>query len=109
MEKHSHEENVELFFSHGSNLRALQEGGFLSFGYWTRKNQTYHQAVEDLLEFFLKDEPAINRGSILDVACGYGAETFRIYDRLKPEKIVAVDITEAQICPNFSFREKSVG
>jgi ubiquinone/menaquinone biosynthesis C-methylase UbiE len=97
MKKDTHEEKVDKFFSHGSNLRALQEGGFLSFGYWTKKGQDYHQAAEDLLELFLSHETSLNRGVILDVACGYGAETFKIYDKLKPDKIIAIDITSAHI------------
>jgi ubiquinone/menaquinone biosynthesis C-methylase UbiE len=97
MKRHTHEEKVEKFFSHGSNLRALQEGGFLSFGYWTKRGQNYHQAAEDLLELLLSNEKRSNRGVMLDVACGYGAETFKIYDKLKPEKIIAIDITSAHI------------
>jgi ubiquinone/menaquinone biosynthesis C-methylase UbiE len=95
--KRTHEENVEKFFSHGSELRANQENGFLSFGYWTKHGQNYYQAAEDLLELLLSNEMPLNRGIVLDVACGFGSETFRIYDCLKPEKIIAIDITSAHI------------
>jgi ubiquinone/menaquinone biosynthesis C-methylase UbiE len=94
---YTHEEKVERFFSHGSNLRALQEQGFLSFGYWTKKGQNYYEAAEDLLELLLSNEKVLNRGIILDVACGYGSETFKIYEKLKPNKIIAIDITSAHI------------
>jgi demethylmenaquinone methyltransferase/2-methoxy-6-polyprenyl-1,4-benzoquinol methylase len=93
----THEEKVNIFFSHGSNLRALQEGGFLSFGYWTKKEQNYHQAAEDLLELFLSKETVLNRGIILNVACGYGSETFIINDKLNPDRIIAIDITSDHI------------
>jgi ubiquinone/menaquinone biosynthesis C-methylase UbiE len=97
MKNYSHEEKVEKFFSHGSKLRAEQEGGFLSFGYWTKKGQNYYQAAEDLLALLLSNERSLNKGIILNVACGYGSETFKIYDKLKPEKIIAIDITSDHI------------
>ncbi|MDF1550994.1 MAG: methyltransferase domain-containing protein [Bacteroidales bacterium] len=93
----THEEKVEKFFSHGADTRAVQENGFLSFGYWTKSGQNYLQAAESLLELLLSHETSLNRGTILDVACGYGTETFKIYDKLKPSKIIAIDITNAHI------------
>lgn len=92
-----HEENVEKFYSRGSDTRALQEDGFLSFGYWTKDTRDYFQAAEDLLDHVVGKEVPLHRGTILNVACGYGAETFRIYDRLQPDKIVAIDITQAHV------------
>ncbi len=93
----THEEKVEKFFSHGAETRAIQEDGFLSFGYWTIRGQNYHQAAESLLELLLSNERPLGRGTVLDVACGYGTETFRIYNKLKPDKIVGIDITSAHI------------
>lgn len=93
----THEEKVEEFFSHGSDMRAIQENGFLSFGYWTDKEQNYHQAAERLLELLLSNETPQNKGIILNVACGYGTETFKIFEKLKPDKIIALDITSAHI------------
>lgn len=92
-----HEENVERFYSRGAAARALQEDGFLSFGYWTENTRDYFQAAEDLLDHVVGDEPPLHHGTILNIACGYGAETFRIYEKLQPEKIVAIDITDAHI------------
>jgi ubiquinone/menaquinone biosynthesis C-methylase UbiE len=93
----THEEKVEKFFSHGADTRAKQEDGFLSFGYWTIEGQDYRQAAENLLELLLSNETPLNGGIILDVACGYGTETFKILDKLKPDKIIAIDITSAHI------------
>jgi hypothetical protein len=31
----THENKVEKFYSHGSDTRGFQDGGYLSFGYWT--------------------------------------------------------------------------
>lgn len=97
MNKYTHEEQVDKFFSHGSEQRALQDGGFLSFGYWTIRGQDYHQAAKDLITFFLSKESKLNRGRILNVACGFGSETFIIDEILNPDKIIAIDITTPHI------------
>ena len=96
----SHEKKVEKFYSHGSDIRSLQGGGFLSFGIWREDTADYQQAATDLLMMLLENEHPLNRGTILNVACGYGTETFEIYKRLSPENIIAIDITEAHI--NFA-------
>jgi SAM-dependent methyltransferase len=93
----SHEKKVEKFYSHGSDIRSLQGGGFLSFGIWGEDTVDYEQAATDLLLMLLENERPLNRGVILNVACGYGTETFEIYKRLSPENIIAIDITEAHI------------
>lgn len=95
--KLTHENKVEKFYSHGSDIRGLQEGGYLSFGYWTNDTREYHQAVETLINYILKSEKPINRGMLLNVACGYGSETLKIYEKIYPEKIIAVDITDSHI------------
>lgn len=93
----THEKKVEKFYSHGSALRSLQSAGFLSFGLWRDDTLDYQQAAEDLLKMLLENEKPLNRGTILNVACGYGTETFDIYKRLFPENIIAIDITQAHI------------
>lgn len=95
--KTTHEENVERFYTHGSNQRSKQEGGYLSLGYWNDYKQNYHQAVESLISHLLIAEKPINKGAVLNVACGYGAETMEIYKKLHPEKIIAIDITGPHI------------
>jgi ubiquinone/menaquinone biosynthesis C-methylase UbiE len=95
--KLTHESKVEKFYSHGSETRGLQEGGYLSFGYWTSGIKHYHQAVETLIDRILKSEHSLNQGKVLNVARGYGAETIRIYEKIKPESIIAIDITGAHI------------
>lgn len=89
----SHEEKVERFYSHGSDVRCLQEGGFLSFGLWNPGTKDYHEACENLISKVLQQEVPIPSGRILNVASGYGAETLRIFQKLLPERIVAIDIT----------------
>lgn len=93
----THEQKVEIFYSHGSDQRSQQEGGFLSFGFWLKDVVDYHQAVDALIQHVLAKENPQHKGIILNVACGYGAETLKIYEKIHPEKIIALDITDAHI------------
>jgi ubiquinone/menaquinone biosynthesis C-methylase UbiE len=93
----THENKVERFYSHGSDKRRFQEGGYLSFGYWTDEIIDYHQAAEALINHILRFEKPLNSGIILNVACGYGSETLKIYEKICPEKIIAIDITDSHI------------
>jgi len=93
----THENKVERFYSHGSDKRRFQEGGYLSFGYWTDEIIDYHQAAEALINHILRFEKPLNSGMILNVACGYGSETLKIYEKICPEKIIGIDITESHI------------
>lgn len=95
--KLTHEDRVENFYSHGAKDRCLQDGGFLSFGHWENGSETYHQAVESLIKYILRFEKPMHSGSILNVACGYGAETMKIYETICPNTIYAIDITESHI------------
>lgn len=97
MARLTHEEKVERFYSHGADLRAAQANGVLSFGYWTESTVDYRQATRDLLTLVLERERPADRGTVLNVACGNGTETFRIWEALRPEKIVAIDLTEVHI------------
>ena len=72
--KISHENKVERFYSHGSDKRRFQEGGYLSFGYWTDEKIDYHQAAEALINHILRFENPLNSGMVLNVACVYDPE-----------------------------------
>jgi len=93
----SHEEGVEKFYSHGAKNRAHQADGFLSFGYWDKDTREYYDAAEKLVKFFLEEGKIENPENVLDVACGYSAESFRFYDYLKPKQMRCIDITQAHI------------
>ncbi|MBN1415579.1 MAG: methyltransferase domain-containing protein [Bacteroidales bacterium] len=95
--KMTHENKVERFYSHGSRKRGSQEGGYLSFGFWADETEHYHQAVEALINKILQFEKPLDSGMALNVACGYGAETVKIYEKIRPSGIIAIDITEAHI------------
>ncbi len=93
----THEQKVEKFYTHGSRVRGCQEGGYLSFGFWTDKTQHYHEAVKNLINRVLSMEDSKYPGLVLNVCCGYGAETFDIFHQIHPNKIIGIDITEAHI------------
>jgi len=102
----THENKVERFYSHGTDIRSVQENGYLSFGYWDDNTIDYKAAVKNLLNLVMEKEKPLHGGRILDVACGYGAETFAIYEKLHPDKIIAIDITEAHINCALNTAEK---
>lgn len=93
----THEEKVEAFYTHGSKIRGIQDGGFLSFGYWTTETNCYQDAGEALIQRILQVESRNQGGEILNVACGYGAETLRILEHIQPDHIIAIDITGPHI------------
>lgn len=105
----THEEKVEKFYSHGTDIRSIQENGFLSFGYWDNNTSDYQEAVKNLLNLILENEKPLKCGQILNVACGYGSETFVIYEKLLPDRIIAIDITEAHInCAKIIAEKKNL-
>lgn len=95
--KISHEKRVERFYSHGSDKRCHEADWFLNFWYWKNNPKDYFEAAKELLAYVIQQRKLTKAGNILNVACGYGAETFRLYDTIKPQKIYAIDITRPHI------------
>lgn len=93
----THEDAVEMFYSHEAERRAQEADGFLSFGYWDGGIQDYDQATRRLLEYFLAEVDIQDPREILNVCCGNGAETVRIFERLRPRRIHGLDITAPHI------------
>jgi len=93
----SHEEKVARFYSCGTETRAYEADGFLSFGYWYDDTRNYQEASRNLLEYFINTSNIKKPENILNVACGYGSETFRMLECLNPEKIYSIDITDSHI------------
>jgi ubiquinone/menaquinone biosynthesis C-methylase UbiE len=99
---------VEAFYSSGlkgkryvQNLDEQPEDGFLSFGYWEKTTESYLDAAKNLLNFFISNSGVACPGRILNVACGYGTETFAYYHAFKPTSIQGLDITEIHVdCAN---------
>jgi ubiquinone/menaquinone biosynthesis C-methylase UbiE len=92
-----HEQAVERFYSYGAESRAFEADGFLSFGYWKDGTASYDEAAENLLHLVLAVGALREPEQMLNVACGNGSETTRIYRSLKPEKIYGIDITRLHI------------
>lgn len=92
-----HELGVEKFYSHGSKGRALIADGFLSFGYWDKDTKDYFDAAENLVNFFHEEAKIEDPENVLNVACGYGAESFRFFEAIKPKEMRCIDITQAHI------------
>lgn len=100
----THEKRVEKFYSTGLKKRSLDhcmiekiDRGFLSFGYWEKGTKSYLEAATNLLHFFVDNGKINKMNRILNVACGYGTETFFFYDRFTPELIEGIEITRIHV------------
>ena len=98
----THEEQVEEFYSHGAEKRKDEADWFLSFWYRTSDTKDYYHAALNLLDYVMKKAKISDTKKILNVACGYGAETFRLYQTFHPELMYAIDIT----WPHIYFAQK---
>lgn len=86
-----------MFYSHAAERRAKEADGFLSFGYWHEDTRTYDEATANLLDYFLAETKIKDPEIMLNVCCGNGAETTRMYERLRPQTIHGIDITAPHI------------
>ena len=100
----THEKKVENFYSTGINRERLDhekidsiDRGFLSFGYWDKGTKSYLEAATNLVNFVIKNSKLKKKDRILNVACGYGTETFVFYDRFAPELIEGIEITKIHV------------
>jgi MPBQ/MSBQ methyltransferase len=81
---------------------------FMNHGYWFMKTASFQEASENLLDKLTADLPST--GTILDVACGYGATTQYLCRRWNPKNVHAINMTQVQIdfckrlLPDCSFR-----
>jgi erythromycin 3''-O-methyltransferase len=102
--KLSQENRVEKFYSTGQDIGKFEKHTlkkrteeFLSFGYWEKKTHTYLEAANNLLNYVITHSGVARTEKILNVACGYGTETFAYYDAFKPKTIDGVDVTEKHV------------
>lgn len=96
-----HEKKVEKFYSTGSKRRKPDyfkikqfDDGFLSFGYWKSGRESYLRATRRLLDYVIINSGIKNPNRMLNVACGYGTETFAYFKKFKPKFIQGIDITK---------------
>ena len=90
--------------------------GYFNFGYWGGQAKSQREACDALVDQLVARIAAREgriEGRILDVACGLGASTLRLERTYPPEKITAINISEAQIldararAPRCDFRVMS--
>lgn len=99
-----HEKKVERFYSTGAKKRKpdyfktiQRDDGFLSFGYWKNGREPYLEATRRLLDYVIRNSKIRKPSRVLNVACGYGTETFAYHNIFKPEMIYGLDITKVHI------------
>ncbi len=99
-----HAKKVEKFYSTGHGVADLSEdenqkenSEFLSFGYWYNNTKSYHDAAINLIDYVIHRSKITKPDRILNVTCGYGAETFLYYKKIRPEIIDGIDITKKHV------------
>lgn len=81
-----------------ANARLLYDGSdFYNFGYWSSETKEQDQASRDLVARLLDLLPAVGTEPILDVACGLGASTRQIVATYPANRVVAINISRAQL------------
>lgn len=68
---------------------------FMNYGYWYRNTTTLKESSENLMEKLTAGFQG--KGTILDVACGYGGTTDWLSRRWDPSKVTGTNLTETQI------------
>jgi SAM-dependent methyltransferase len=68
---------------------------FMNYGLWYRTTNSLKQSSENLMEALTANLD--HKGSILDVACGYGATTQWLSERWEGGKVTGANVTETQV------------
>jgi ubiquinone/menaquinone biosynthesis C-methylase UbiE len=76
--------------------RYYEDAGYFNFGYWGTGAKSQRDASDALVDQLVQRIP-VRSGRILDVACGAGGTTKRLTLSYEPEKITAINISEAQL------------
>lgn len=74
----------------------FEGSGFWNNGYWESDSRTAREASENLVDRLLAFLPR-RSGTVLDVACGFGATTRHLLRHFEAVKITGVDISDAQM------------
>lgn len=94
----AHERGVAAFY--GTGLDRLDENlnWELTYGYWKSDSDTYAQAAVNMWEALFDSLDIVPGESVIvDVAPGMGKELIHLYQKYRPKKIVAVDITPQHV------------
>lgn len=91
--EHSHEAKVEKFYGRGSANFSEIHGGYLNFGLWERPGMTYLEAAENLIRRLGAMAELNAESTVLDVACGTGAQDLVLAQTYGPKQITGLDLT----------------
>lgn len=94
----AHEKGVAAFY--GTGLDRLDEdlNWELTYGLWKSASDTYAQAAINMWDALFDSLDIIpDESVIVDVAPGMGKELIHLYQKYRPKKIVAVDITPQHV------------
>jgi ubiquinone/menaquinone biosynthesis C-methylase UbiE len=86
----------DRLMSNSRQRRYYGNSDFYNFGYWGAGATTQREASEALVDTLLDRLPD-RKGNILDIACGLGASTRRLFGSYPPENVTAINISEAQV------------
>ncbi|MDQ3265826.1 MAG: methyltransferase domain-containing protein [Myxococcota bacterium] len=92
-DQQSHEAKVEKFYAPGAANFSEIHGGYLNFGLWEREGMTYLEAAEQLIRTLGERAQLDANSTLLDVACGTGAQDLVLAKTFGPKQISGLDLT----------------
>ncbi|MFO1519240.1 MAG: class I SAM-dependent methyltransferase [bacterium] len=85
----------------------LCDSQFFNLGFWDKKNASFAQAQQRLVEVFGEFCGLSKEDVILDVGCGTGEQDFYFADRYGCKKITAINISKIQLEMAFDKLKKA--
>ncbi len=86
----------DTFFGDSLLRRFYGDSGFANFGYWDASVRSGAEASVRLVDRIFELAPPMD-GALLDVACGEGATTRRLAERVGPERVTAIGLSHRQV------------
>lgn len=87
-----HLSRTEWFYSSGLS-NDNPDSWELTFGYWDNDTDSYRKAAENLYDRIFSSMDINEDSTVVSVGCGMGTELIYMYNKYKPKKVIAVDIT----------------
>ncbi len=96
--REAHERRVAAFYGTGLDRLDEDQNWELTYGLWKTESDTYAQAALNMWEeLFARLDLVPEESVVVDVAPGMGKELVHLYEKYRPRKIVAVDITPQHV------------
>lgn len=92
-------ENIDKYYDRPGTqfLQDLYDNSdFANYGFWDEDTRNPKEASENLMDMLLAWIPE-KSGTILDVACGWGATTRHLLNYYPPEFVTAINISDKQL------------